>query len=143
MFHRMGELLVEYGELSREALESILREQARWYRAFGRIAAERFGVSEEAIRRAWAEQYARYCPRVDLRHERLDPAVQTALAPEDCLRQRLLPLRRQDGDLVLVTDRASLAAALQFVDEQIDEPTMIWLAAPRDLDRRLKARDAA
>ncbi|MFG0330050.1 MAG: hypothetical protein ACF8PN_09150 [Phycisphaerales bacterium] len=133
MFTRMGELLVEYGELTNDELSAILAEQKTSYRAFGHIAAERFDVSEEAIWRAWAEQYAQFCPWVDLGRERIDPLALERLSAEDARSRLLLPLRWQDGDLVLVTARDRLAESLQFVDRELDEDALLWLAEANDL----------
>ena len=128
MFRRMGELLVEYGELSAADLEAILVEQKTKYRPFGQIAAQRCGVPTGAVWRAWAEQYARYCPRVHVTKEKRDPAVAGSLMPMQAWVFRLLPLRRHDGDLVLVTSPSRLPMALQFADESLPrESVVIWL----------------
>ena len=49
MFKRIGELLVSYGELTTADLSMIHAEQKRYYRPFGTIAAEMFGVDAATI----------------------------------------------------------------------------------------------
>jgi MSHA biogenesis protein MshE len=127
MFGRIGELLVEYGELSQGDLEDILQEQKRVYRPFGRIAASRFGVSDQAIWRAWAQQYACYCPRIDVRRESADPDLIDRLTRDQAVALSLLPLREQDGDLIMVTVEPMLDHVLRFVDESPDFSAVIWL----------------
>lgn len=135
MFQRMGELLVNYGELSPGQLQSILAEQSRDYRPFGRIAADLCDVEEAVIWRAWADQYARWCPRISLDREFRDPELISQIAAEDARRLRLLPLREQDGDLILITSEPHLADALKFVDMNLDRPAVLWLAEVDALDR--------
>lgn len=127
MFRRMGEILVGYGEISPEQLDTILKEQKKRYRPFGKIAAELYKIHETAIWRAWAEQYSHYCPRVNLKYEQFDPEVYKSLTPEDAWKHRLLPLREHDGDLILLTSEHWLPYALHFVDNNIHLPVIVWL----------------
>lgn len=127
MFKRMGELLVECGELTPEQLRGILAEQQRSYRPFGQIASKHFHVPTEAIWNAWALQYARFCPRVELSCEPREAQTLANLSAGNAWSHRLLPLRWHDGDLVLATCVSRLARALQFVDEHIETATIVWL----------------
>lgn len=140
MLQRMGELLVEHGELEQDQLDVILSEQQRDYRPFGKIARDRFNVHETAIWRAWAAQYANFCPRVDLEKEWSDPRVAELLSPEEAWKFRILPLREQDGDLVLVTTEGALATALRFADERLGEAALVWLAPAQALRAALIER---
>jgi len=127
MFQRMGELLIQCGELTREQLDDVLAEQEHRYRPFGTIASELYGIHETAIWRAWSYQYARHCPRVHLADQHPDPAVRDVITPEQAWEYRLLPLRDQDGDLILLTTERRLAAVLHFADHHLDCPVMVWL----------------
>lgn len=127
MFKRMGELLVECGELTPEQLAGILAEQKRSYQPFGSIASRHFHVPEAAIWAAWAMQYAGFCPRVDLADEPREAGALSNLTASTAWNLRLLPIRWHDGDLVLVTCMSRLAKALHHVDEHVDAPTVIWL----------------
>lgn len=131
MFKRIGERLVRYGVLSDDELRMIVAEQRREYRPFGQIASEMFGVDEAMIWRAWAEQYATFCPRVNLDSEEPDPGVYAELNAEEAHAFRVLPLRQQDGDLILVTSEDDLPAALYFLDRRIDKSVVVWLAENR------------
>ncbi len=137
MFTKMGELLVRYGELSQEELEVILFEQRRKYRPFGRIAADMFGIHETAIWRAWSEQYAKYCPRVELDHQHQDLSVCSILSPDAAWQHRVLPLRFQDGDLILVTSEERLPVALNYVDTHIKHSNIMWLTGNVHLETAL------
>lgn len=138
MFTRIGELLVRYGELSSEELSMILAEQRRSYRPFGRIASEMFDVHETAIWRAWSEQYAQYCPTIDLETEYRDPAVSDELNAEDAWEHRLLPLRKHDGELIMVTTIQKLALALHFIDKAFEHTVTVWLAEQNQLEATLE-----
>lgn len=128
MFRRMGELLVDYGELSPDELEAILRQQERHYQPFGHIAAALFDIDEQAIWRAWADQYARCCPRVHIEREPRDDDVLGSVPADEAWSCHLLPLREHDGDLIMVTDEAHLAHALHHVDRSIERSVVLWLA---------------
>jgi len=132
MFQRIGELLVRYGELSNEELSTILAEQRRDYRPFGRIAADMFDISESAIWNAWSEQYAEYCPRIQLDDQLQEPAVLNELTSDEAWEFYLLPLRCQDGDLILVTSEDHLPKALQFLDRRLSKAVLVWLAGNPD-----------
>jgi len=140
MFRRMGELLVECGELDAPTLEGILKEQRRHYRPFGRIAAEMFGVDEWAIWRAWAEQYSACCPTIDLKGQEFDARISSLVAPEEIWKFRSLPLRMHDGDVVMVTAKPYLARALAFVDIRLNEPTVLWLTSVEQLEQAIITR---
>jgi len=127
VFKRIGELLVECGELKTDDLARILAAQQHAYQPFGRIASQLFRVKESAIWSAWAQQYARFCPRIELAGEPNSREVLANLTPTSAWNHRLLPLRWHDGDLVMVTCPPRLARALQFVDARIEVPTVIWL----------------
>ena len=100
MFKRMGELLVECGELTPAQLAGILAEQKSSYRPFGSIASRHFHVPSSAIWAAWAMQYAGFCPRVDLAAEPRDAKALSNLSAANTWILRLLPIRWHVGDLV-------------------------------------------
>jgi len=106
----------------------IVAEQRREYRPFGQIASDMFGVKEAMIWRVWAEQYAAFCPRIDLDGEKPDPDVFDELSAEEAQAFRVLPLRQQDGDLILVTCEDDLPAALYFLDRRMEKSVVVWLA---------------
>lgn len=143
MFKRIGELLVSYGELTTADLSLINAEQKRYYRPFGKIAAEMFNVSENALWQAWAEQYAAYCPRINISEQA--PLTHLGLRKEITAAQahhyHLLPLCYHDGDLILVTAIEYLADALRFLDERGREKTsaLVWLTEQsHELERALE-----
>lgn len=143
MFKRIGELLVSYGELTTAELSMIRSEQKRYYRPFGKIAAKMFGVSENALWQAWAEQYAAYCPRINLNE--IEPLTHLGLlnelTPAQAHQYQLLPLRYHDGDLILATTIEHLPTALRFLDERPESKTttLVWLTdQPAELEQALK-----
>lgn len=139
MFRRMGELLVEYGEITAAQLDQILAEQRRHYRPFGTIAADFCHVHETAIWRAWAHQYAQCCPRVRLTNETIDESVLHYIHPQQAWEYRMLPLREHDGDLIVVTSQRRLPLALHYIDRFMNHSVVVWLAeSPSELERYLK-----
>lgn len=128
MLQRIGELLVGYGELTPADLQAILNSQQKSYRPFGQIAAAMYNVRPDAIWRAWGSQYARYCPVVQLMDERCESSLAKIFTGMQAWEYHILPLRKVDGDIVVITDKQSLSQALRFVDESIRESAVIWLA---------------
>ncbi|NOG55697.1 MAG: hypothetical protein HND57_15460 [Planctomycetes bacterium] len=139
MFRRMGELLVEYGEITLAQLDQILAEQRQRYRPFGTIAADLCHVHETAIWRAWAHQYAQCCPRVRLSNEVVDESVLHYIHPQQAWEYRMLPLREHDGDLIVVTSQRRLPLSLHYIDRFMNHSVVVWLAdSPSELEKHLK-----
>ncbi len=97
---RLGEILVGRGWLSRSDLEAALVEQEKTGELLGRLLVHKYGLEEEKLYRALAEQ-AGLEFRLDFENLELQSEASALLLRPDALRYQAVPLR-QDGQQVLV-----------------------------------------
>tara|TARA_B100000900_G_C20180548_1_gene553687 strand:+ start:105 stop:611 length:507 start_codon:yes stop_codon:yes gene_type:complete len=119
---RIGELLVRQGVLSESEVEQVLKEQARRTEPFGAICERLLGVSPNLIEDAWADQYAELTGELVMDFDSADPSVREVVTSRQAWQFRILPIRWEDGALVLATTRDHLQRALRFATNGIPFP---------------------
>jgi hypothetical protein len=119
---RIGELLVRQGILTESEVDQVLQEQSRRTEPFGAICERLFGVSPEVIEEAWVEQYTELTGALKPDCERCDPAVRDVVTRRQAWQFRIMPVRWDDGALVLATTREHLQRALRFATNAIPFP---------------------
>lgn len=134
---RLGDLLVQRGLLTPAQRDTVLREQRTDPRPFGAIAERMFGVIPARVEEAWADQFSDLTSHVDPRREAVDPRVLAAIDRRQAWQFRVLPLREEDGDLVLCTTREHLVRALKFTGWRIARSCHFVLAEPLALGEAL------
>ncbi len=138
MAHKsIGKLLIERGVLSIDQVRQVLTEQEGTHAPFGKIATETFGVDEQDIWQAWGEQMAHHCPRVDLVVEPRQTGVLNLLKPETAWHHQLLPLRREEEQLVCATTGENLPKAIHYAREELDTSVRFVLAERQQLEQYL------
>lgn len=118
---RLGEILVARGMLSQEQVRGALSEQEAYGGAFGDIVERMFGVCPREVERAWASQYADIAERIDPRDEIIELDALLALSARQAWQFGLLPLRRENDELILCTTEEHLPRALRFVYRSLRE----------------------
>jgi hypothetical protein len=111
---RLGDVLVSLGALVEWQRDTIAAAQARTGRPFGVLAEEMFGVSPQAVERAWAVQYAQMAGRVDLETEPADEEVLPLIERRQAWQFQIVPLRMERGSLIAATSVDHLAKAMRF-----------------------------
>jgi len=134
---RLGELLVDAGELTDAQLASLLTLQSATGRPLGDLAERHAGVSPHAIERAWVRQYRALGTGVALDRETIDPSVRSTIGRRAAWQLRLLPLRREDGLLIVATTADRLARAATWAGRRIGEPVHLVIADREALHRGL------
>ncbi len=134
---RIGELLRKSGDLTSEQVDSILREQQLSGRPFGDLAERMFGVGREATQRAWVKQYMGMGTLVDLDGESIDPGVLGVLTRRQAWQMMLLPLRREEGGLVVATSPERLPRAITFAWQRLQGPIYVLIADRKQLAQYL------
>jgi hypothetical protein len=135
---RLGEILVRRGVLSEAECQAVLERQRESNRPFGVIAEELFGVPPRVLQDAWAEQYEQMAGRVDPLNERVSPEAVGMLRRRQAWQFRMLPLRFEQGELLLCTTRAHLPRALNFAYRSIGPNCSFVLAETRSLGEALQ-----
>jgi type IV pilus assembly protein PilB len=124
---QLGEILTSQGLVSREDLEAALVDQEKTGELLGRILISKFGLSEEDILRALAQQ-AGLEFRASAEGLEFQPEVSAMLLRPDALRYQAVPVRQDGGQvLVLLADPRHRKAVAQL----IDRPTQFILTTPK------------
>ncbi|RMD65313.1 MAG: hypothetical protein D6824_02835 [Planctomycetota bacterium] len=137
---RLGEAMVQLGLLSEEQVETILEEQRRDHRPFGDLAERLFGVDPAAVDRAWAEQYASIAHSVDPRQERYDREALQLVSARQAWQFRVLPIRRDGGEIMVATTKRDLPRALRFAMRRFALPVYFVIAEAEALGEALEDR---
>ncbi|RMH23472.1 MAG: hypothetical protein D6693_11485 [Planctomycetota bacterium] len=137
MATRLGQVLVESGVLTEDQVEAILRAQEASRRPFGALAEEMFHVPPEAVEQAWARQYEQIAEAVNPADESLDDDVLALVDRRQAWQFRLMPLRREGGELRVATTRAHLPRAMRFALRHFGQACYFVLTTPEQLAEAL------
>ncbi len=133
----LGELLVQKGILSRQALERALAEEAASGERLDRVILRLGLASRQDLLRVMGEQF--HLDVVDLTAIQVDPAVLALLPAKVAYRQRCVPIARENGVLTVATsDPYELAPLdeLRLITGCVIEPA---LADEEELDKFIRA----
>ena len=130
----IGQILIEQGTLNQEQVDQVLASQAERAVPFGRLAETMFGIDEHAIHQALADQIARRAPYIKLCREEFDPDVLLLLTAREAWDTLVLPIRREDGELLCATTVETLSSAIQLLQEKLDEPYHFALVEMRPIE---------
>ena len=130
---RIGELLVRQGVLTPSQVEQVLAEQARCALPFGAICEQLFGVSPEIVESCWVEQYTELTGSLMPNFDECDPSVLNTLTRRQAWQFRVVPLRWEDGALLLATTSEHLQRALRFATQVIPVPVFFVITDACDL----------
>ena len=131
---RIGEILVMKGLLTQEQVGHILQTQHRAGRPFGELAEQLYGIGPREVEDAWADQYLSYGTATDLRQQRICPHVLQVINRRQAWQFRVLPLHREDGEIVAATSHDRLRRAVTFAWRRFDEPVYFVIAQPQQLE---------
>jgi type IV pilus assembly protein PilB len=134
---RLGDLLVRNGALTESQRDSVLDYQRLTGRPFGELAERLFGVGQQAVEQAWAEQYAAIAQRIDPRAEAVDPEALALIDRRQAWQFRIMPVRFEAAELMLCTTQDHLVRALKFAGWRIRAASFMVLADPLSLGEAL------
>lgn len=135
----LGELLVRHNIITPAQRDEVLAAQRDRGGAFGALAEEMFGVSPDAVERAWAEQYAGIAPTVDPRVMHISTQALEAINRRQAWQFRMLPLELRGDGLIACTTQESLVRALRFAGWRLGYSCQFVLADPTALGEALCA----
>ena len=130
---RIGELLVRQGALTPSQVDQVLQEQARSALPFGAICEELCGIAPEIVEASWVEQYTELTGTLKPDFEQCDPTILNTLTRRQAWQFRVVPLRWEDGALVLATTSDHLQRALRFATQVIPVPVFFVITDAEDL----------
>ena len=127
---RFGDVLVNSGVLTAEQRDQVVEEQRLVARPLGELAERMFGVDPGTIEQAWATQYESLAGVVDPTEMDIDPDAANCVTARQAWQFKVLPLRFEDGELMLCTPRENLPRALRFAATQLAESCFLVVAEP-------------
>jgi hypothetical protein len=133
----LGDLLVKHGVLTYEQRDLVLAAQKDRGGPFGVLAEEMFGVSPNAVEKAWAEQYAAIAPLVDPRTYNVQPRALEVINRRQAWQFRVLPLEFQGPNLVACTTQEALVRALRFTGWRLGHQVQFLICQPTALGEAL------
>jgi type IV pilus assembly protein PilB len=135
---RLGELLVDARAVKRSLLMEALSQQVGTGQRLGRLLAEQGLVTERSLLEALATQSGLIV--VDLDDQTQDDTVMTAL-PEQLVRElSAVPLRRENGHLIIAAAEPLDVVQLQRLADACRSRIAVVLAQPSDVRRLIEDR---
>lgn len=133
MATRLGQVLVERGVMSEAEVEAVLDRQNTSRRPFGALAEEMFGVCPATVEDAWAHQYEQIAERIDPACEKFDRAVLRLIDRRQAWQFRIVPVRREGGEIRVATTREHLLRAMRFALRHFGQACYFVLTTPDEL----------
>jgi hypothetical protein len=134
---RIGEILIEQGVLSERQVQHILHVQKTVSRPFGDLAERLYGIEPHVVADAWVEQYLAVAGKIDLSEVEPDKKCLPMISRRQAWQFHLVPLKRDDQHLCLVTTPENLVRAVNFATRRFSEPVYFALADQKALREML------
>lgn len=129
---RIGEILVDRGDLNPSDIPLIMEYIKNKGERFGRACVANALISEEALAEALAEQFGLEC--VDIRGFKMDEAILDTLPADAIYRYHFIPLEESGNALVIAIDDPTEVVKLDELELLLDRPLLIKLAIPSAID---------
>jgi type IV pilus assembly protein PilB len=133
---KLGEILLENGDISRDQLHYVLEKRKTVTDRFGEICVNDGLVTEEAVTRALAEQFG--FEFVDLQGFKIDEAILSAFPPDIVYRHHFVPLDQENETLVIAISDPTNVINLDELEIRLNKPLRIKLAAKSQIAQILK-----
>lgn len=130
---RIGELLVRQGALTEHQVDQVLVEQAKCTLPFGVICERLFGVPPGIVESCWVEQYTALTGSLCPDFSECDPTVLNTVTRRQAWQFRVVPLRWEDGALVIASTSDHLQRALRFATQVMPVPVFFVLTNEAEL----------
>ncbi len=134
---RLGDLLVQYGVLTPDQCDQVVKEQESNPRPFGLLAEEMFGIDPGVIEHAWAVQFAMISPRINPCSIEIDEDIRSVITSRQAWQFGFIPVERHQDGIVCATSIECLARALRFVGWRVEEPCSFVICDHQSLETGL------
>ena len=132
----LGTLIFRAGLLAEEQLEDALQEGMRTGKRLGEVLLERGWLHERDLGRMLAGQKG--LPFVEISAADAEPEALAALPPSKAMLQTTLPLRYEDGELVVAVADPSNELVLENLRRALGTEPRLVVAAHGDLTRAIQ-----
>jgi hypothetical protein len=133
----LGELLVRHQVLTPAQRDSVLEAQKTRGGPFGALAEEMYGISPNAVEKAWAEQYAAIAPTLDPRTLAISSRALEVISRRQAWQFRILPIELRSDGLIACTTQDNLVRALRFAGWRLGHQCRFVLCQPLHLGEAL------
>jgi len=131
-------LLVRNGILDASQVKRALDEQARTGVPFGVACEQLFSVDPRDIEQAWAEQYAGITQTINPLQESIEPAAQAIVQRRQAWQFGVLPIRWDEGELMVATTPDLLVRAHRFMTRHFDQPVFFVMTSSAHLESAIQ-----
>jgi type IV pilus assembly protein PilB len=128
----LGEILQERGKVTREQIDEALSRQQETSQLLGHILYDLGVVTERDLQEAWGTQLGREF--VDLRQTVLEADLVARLRPDLARRHRALPIREDEGVVVVAMVNPLDVRALGEIANAVGAPVRSVIASADELD---------
>ncbi len=132
---RLGDLLVDQQTITREQLENALLDQTKSGARLGDVLIAAGAIDEHELTEVLARQFQ--IPLADLRRERPDAEVLSAISESVARSLHLIPLRRADGALYVVVADPAHPQLREELGRAVKEPVRLLIATPSEVRRAI------
>lgn len=133
---KLGEILLEQGELTTDQMAYALDRQQSTKERFGAICLQDGLITEMALAKALAEQFG--LEYIDLKGFRPDEEIVNAIAPETVYRYHFIPLELRGDLLVAAISDPTAVLKLDEMSLLLERPLLFKVAAESDIAFHLK-----
>jgi type IV pilus assembly protein PilB len=138
---KLGDILLEQGEITADQMAYALDKQQTTKERFGAICLNDGLISDVALAKALAEQFG--LQYVDLKGFRPDEAIFTAIPPETMYRYHFIPLELQGDLLVAAIADPTAVVRLDEMSLLLERPLTFKVAAESEIAFHLKRGEGA
>lgn len=139
MRRKIGEILLERGDLTLGQIAYIIEKQKTDLLRFGEICLKDGMISENVLYSALAEQFS--LEYIDLSTFRLDENILSMFPADIIYRYSFIPVEMQGDSLVIAVSDPLDVMRLDELELLLDRPLLIKLAAPSHIHQILKKGD--
>ena len=133
---KIGEILLEKGELTQDQLQYVIAKRKTVIERFGEICVTDGLATEEAVSRALAEQFG--FEFVDLQGFKIDEAILSAFPPEIVYRHNFVPLAQEDETLIIAISDPTDVINLDELEILLNRPLKTRVATKSQIILILK-----
>lgn len=131
----LGDVLVRDGLITQSQLRQALADQKSSSFSIGRVLVDRGYITEQKRNEVLQREFG--FEMIDLNAYKLDPILAMRISPEFAQKHHILPVRQDDGVMILAMEDPSDLMVLDFIKNQVGMRLKPYIAPRAELKRAL------